>query len=82
MQCAEVGGSREDDEQHTGPGESTLAHSIELEMKEYQSDGMSVTEQPLERLEKGSHLWVEYCLKYVPLQSHALFQSRQCLPAE
>jgi len=80
MKRAEVGGSCEDDEQHTGPEESTLVHNIELEMKEYQSDGLSMSEQPLERLEKGSHLWVEYCLKYVPL--HALFQSRQCLPVE
>ena len=55
MQCAVVGGSREDDEQHTGPGESTLAHSIELEMKEYKRDGTS-TDQSLEKQEQGNNL--------------------------
>ena len=48
MQHAQVGGSCGGDEQHTGPDESALVQSIELEMKEYESDGTSA-EQPSEQ---------------------------------
>ena len=55
MQRAEVGGSCEDDKRHTSPGESDLLQSVELEMKEYKSDGTS-TDQSLEKQEQGNNL--------------------------
>ena len=53
MQRAEVGGSCKDDKLHTGPEESALVQSIELEMKEYESEGTSA-EQPLQKHEQGN----------------------------
>jgi len=66
MQRAEVGGSCEDDKRHTSPGESALLQSVELEMKEYKSDGTS-TDQSLEKQEQGNNLLAKiwYQFKYL-----------------
>ena len=71
MQRAQVGGSCEDDKQHTSPGESALVQSIELEMKEYESEG-TCAEQPSEKHEQGNNNFrAEYLLKYPLMLNHS-----------
>ena len=70
MRRAEVGGSCEDDKQHSGPVESALVQSIELEMKEYESDGTSA-EQSSEKHEQGNNnfqYWLKYDYPFMPNQ--------------
>jgi len=86
MQRAEVGGSCEDDKRHTSPGESALLQSVELEMKEYKSDGTS-TDQSLEKQEQGNNLLEKYGTSssiYQAFQNKFVINSifRQCLPGE